>query len=173
MLPKNYPFKVAGVSFGNRQQTLKVLYDTGADFEVELRPYEYEGSPALAVLFDGFEVGSIRESDVEAVSDILENKDPFVGGEIDVFETDEGGLMYSAKVQLVVDETPPELRKKSPAPEPKPEPQPLPPKKRKFYLSAGAVFAILGIGIFAITGDAPSFVLVALGAFLVAAALKK
>ena len=173
MLPKSYPYAVAGVSFGTRQAYLKKLYEEDIEFEVELRPYTYEDEPALGVYFDGVEVGSIRASDVEAVSDILENKDPFVGGEIDVFETDEGDMMYSATVLLVVDETPP---KQTPSAEPAPE-APLssaePKKSGKAYVGAGVLGAILGVGLFAITGSAGSWVLVALGAFLVFAGTKK
>lgn len=173
MLPKSYPYNVAGVSFGTRQAFLKKLYDEDIDFEVELRPYVFDDEPALGVYFDGVEVGSIRASDVEAVSDILEKKDPFVGGEVDVFETDEGDMMYSATVLLVVDETPP---KPTPSAEPEPEaplPSAEPKKSRKAFVVAGVLFAILGVGLFGITGSAGSWVLVALGALLAFVGAKK
>lgn len=173
MLPKSYPYNVAGVSFGTRQAYLKKLYDGDIDFDVELRPYVFEDEPALGVYFDGVEVGSIRASDVEAVSDILENKDPFVGGEVDVFETDEGDMMYSATVLLVVDETPPELIKRAPEPETKKEPKPVSPRQKKLSLVCGIVAAVLGVGLFGITGDALSWVLVALGALLAFVGMKK
>lgn len=173
MLPKSYPYAVAGVSFGTRQAFLKKLYDEDIDFDVELRPYTYKDEPALGVYFDGTEVGSIRASDVETVSDILENKDPFVGGEVDVFETEEGDMMYSATVLLVVDETPP---KQTPSAEPAPEaplPSAEPKKSGKAYVVAGVLGAILGVGLFGITGSAGSWVLVVLGVLLVFAGMKK
>lgn len=173
MLPKSYPYKVAGVSFGTRQAYLKKLYEEDIEFEVELRPYTYEDEPALGVYFEGTNVGSIRASDVEAVSDILAKKDPFVCGEVDVFETDEGGMMYSATVFLVVDETPP---KPTPSAEPQPEaplPSAEPKKSGKAYVVAGILGAILGVGLFGITGSAGSWVVVALGALVAFAGIKK
>lgn len=88
---KDYTFKVVGVNFKNadgreRQAVLKELFreamfDGTDSFEVDLGPYEYEGAPALAVCFNGQEIGNIAADQVETVMD-LKDKADFIDGEI-------------------------------------------------------------------------------------------
>lgn len=160
-LPKNYTYKIVGVTFENdngtdRQQLLKKIYNRAVkelkadpwldvDYEVSFRSYQFEGSPALAVLVDGFEIGNIAADSVTDVSEILANKNPFVDVEIrlnnclpeDYIEmmSDkrswsselaeiEDTPVYSGILNLIVDERP------APAPEP-PVSTPEPQKKKR------------------------------------------
>lgn len=82
-LPVNYTYKIVGVTFENdngtdRQQLLKKIYNRAVkelkagpwldvDYDVSFRSYEFEGSPALAVLIDGYEIGNIAADSVNFV----------------------------------------------------------------------------------------------------------
>ena len=148
-LPKNHTYKIVGVTFDNdngtdRQQLLKKIYNRAVkelkadpwldvDYDVSFRSYEFEGSPALAVLVDGYEIGNIAADSVNDVSEILEKKKPFYDVEIrlnnclpedyiemmsdkrmwysELAEIEEDPI-YSAILNLYVDERP------APAPEP-------------------------------------------------------
>lgn len=88
---KDYTFKVVGVNFKNadgkeRQDVLKglfreAMFDGADSFDVDLGPYEYEGAPALAVCFNGQEIGNIAADQVETVKDIIK-KASHIDGEI-------------------------------------------------------------------------------------------
>lgn len=74
---KEYSYKVVGVTFEGRQDKIRRLFDevledpyADTEFEAELRPYTYEGRPALAVDVAGVNIGNIASADVEAVSEI-------------------------------------------------------------------------------------------------------
>lgn len=158
-LPVNYTYKIVGVTFDNdngtdRQQLLKKIYNRAVkelkadpwldvDYDVSFRSYEFDGSPALAVLIDGYEIGNIAADSVNDVSEILAKKDPYIEAEIrlnnclpedyiemmsdkrmwysELAEIEEDPI-YSALLNLYVDERP------APAPEPVADPEP---KKKK------------------------------------------
>lgn len=161
-LPKNYTYKIVGVTFENdngtdRQQLLKKIYNRAVkelkadpwldvDYDVSFRSYEFEGSPALAVLVDGYEIGNIAADSVNDVSEILANKDPYVDIEIRLNNNTpeeyiemmsdkrmwyselaeiEDAPIYSGVLNLIFDEQP------APAPEPPVAPAPEPKKKKR------------------------------------------
>ena len=78
---KEYTYKVAGVTFPNddgedRQQILKELFDEALEcgdelYDTELEEYEFEGKPAIRVLFDRKDVGNIPAADVNNVLDMM------------------------------------------------------------------------------------------------------
>lgn len=161
-LPVNYTYKIVGVTFENdngtdRQQLLKKIYNRAVkelkadpwldvDYNVSFRSYEFDGSPALAVLVDGYEIGNIAADSVNDVSEILAKKDPYIEAEIrlnnclpeDYIEmmSDkrswsselaeiEDTPIYSGILNLIVDERP------APAPEPPVAPASEPKKKKR------------------------------------------
>lgn len=78
-------FTVAGVTFKNddgsdRQTILRHLrfgdapYARGDSFEVSLEPYDYQGSPAVRVLVNGYQVGNAPHDKVPAVLDFIKSK---------------------------------------------------------------------------------------------------
>jgi hypothetical protein len=137
-----YEFKVVGVTFGKRQKNLAKLFnrsrkDGFEDYELEIRPYEYNGEPALSVLLDDLDVGNVAADQVETVQDMLakcehidaeirvnnytiddlndlQYADPFTREEIK--EDIAGEKIYSAKLLLYKADK----RKPQPAPEPEP-----------------------------------------------------
>ena len=88
---KEYTYKVAGVTFPNddgedRQQILKELFDEALEcgdelYDTELEEYEFEGRPAIRVLFDRKDVGNIPAADVNNVLDMMK-KDIDVAGQV-------------------------------------------------------------------------------------------
>ena len=88
---KEYTYKVAGVTFPNddgedRQQILKELFDEALEcgdelYDTELEEYEFEGRPAIRVLFDRKDVGNIPAADVNNVLDMMK-KNIDVAGQV-------------------------------------------------------------------------------------------
>ena len=89
---KDYTYKVVGVTFRGRQKNLKSLFNASVrelkqdewlsvSYDVELRPYEYKGEPAIAVYFDEKEVGNVAADKVADVLDML-RKEPSFDAEI-------------------------------------------------------------------------------------------
>lgn len=151
MATKLYTYKVVGVTFRGRQKNLKSLFDAAvrelkqdewfsASYEVELRPYDFEGELAIAVYFDDKEVGNVAAEKVADVLDMLK-KEPTFDGEIrlnnntpedyvemlddkDIFgwelEEIKDDPIYSATFDLYYDDGEPEpVRVPAPDPEPR------------------------------------------------------
>lgn len=88
---KDYTYKVAGVTFKNnegqdRQKLLKNLFNEALEdgdelYDVELEEYDFEGSPAVRVLFGGDDIGSIPAEHVENVLDMV-GKGADVAGQV-------------------------------------------------------------------------------------------
>lgn len=97
-MTKTYTYKVVGVNFDspdgtNRQTSLKSIYNHAVkelkadpwldvDYDVSFRSYEFDGSPALAVIINGFDVGNIAADSVTDFSEIIAKKDPYIEAEI-------------------------------------------------------------------------------------------
>lgn len=59
-------FKIAGVTFDNRQEHLAKLMQqklNGQIINVELSEYEYENQPAIKVIANGLDIGSLHSED--------------------------------------------------------------------------------------------------------------
>ena len=59
-------FKIAGVTYDNRQEHLAKLMQqklSGKVINVELQEYEYENQPAIKVIANGLDIGSLHSED--------------------------------------------------------------------------------------------------------------
>lgn len=97
--------KVAGVTFGNRQECLKRLRadkQAGKVLNVQLEEYDYKGEPAIKVLVNGLDVGNLHIEDVAFVKEnqerILGINDFTIGEHYD--ENDK--VSYNAKVKMLI-----------------------------------------------------------------------
>lgn len=90
-------FPVAGVTFDNRQATLKKIYNDDAYGETELEPYKYKGEDAIRVLHEGKDIGNIRRCDIKAVKELIKEK-YVVSLDVDNFENEDDILIYRADV---------------------------------------------------------------------------
>ena len=60
-------FKIAGVTYDNRQEHLAKLMQqklSGKVIKVELQEYEYENQPAIKVIANGLDIGSLHSEDI-------------------------------------------------------------------------------------------------------------
>lgn len=150
MTTKLYTYKVVGVTFRDRQKNLKSLFNASVrelkqdewlsvSYDVELRPYEYEGEPAIAVYLDDKEVGNVAADKVADVLDMLK-KEPTFDAEIklnnntpeeyvemlsdkDLYEDELDEIkedpIYSATIDIYYDDGEPDPVR-APAPDPEP-----------------------------------------------------
>lgn len=107
---------IAGVTFNNddgvsRQALLKDLKARGGDADLELEEYEYKGKPAIRVLVDGEQVGTIPRTRVAEVSEVLDRLES-ASLEVETFRPEEeededgnvtqrGNLIYRADLYLI------------------------------------------------------------------------
>jgi len=70
----------------------------GADFE----PYEYDGKPAMYVVFEGKTVGNIPANMVDHVSKII-NADDYYGNDMHIYDFvgDDGKKKYGATLEIM------------------------------------------------------------------------
>ncbi len=98
-------FKVAGVTFNNRQKNLKKILEqkqSGKAINVGIEQYDYKGEPAISVTANGLDIGNLHKKDADYV---LANKDRIIGFTdlfIDKFENEESKTIYYARVELLV-----------------------------------------------------------------------
>lgn len=69
--------KIAGVTFKNddgssRQKYLREIFANGDSGQVSFETYDYQGEPAIHVLFNGMCVGNIPKYDVQEVLDVFD-----------------------------------------------------------------------------------------------------
>lgn len=95
--------KVAGVTFKNadgssRQANLKDLEVSGAD-NVQLVQFEYQGEPALRVVVDGMEIGTVPADVVPEVLKIMPRIDNIMCI-VSTFDNDNGRRIYRADLDI-------------------------------------------------------------------------
>ena len=101
-------FKVAGVTFANpdgteRQRTLASFYRSNGGSGSgtgRISRYTYQGAPAIYVLLNNKIIGNIPANDVSSVLSIYNEIDE-VSVFVDRFFSDEGELVYFARVNIV------------------------------------------------------------------------
>lgn len=97
-------FKLAGVTFNNRQSNLKKLKtqrDKGKVLNVALEQYDYEGSPAIKITVNGLDVGNLHKKDCDFV---LKNQEYVKGINdfyIGTFEDEKNKTVYYGKVKIL------------------------------------------------------------------------
>ena len=98
-------FKVAGVTYNNRQQNLKMIQEQinkGKKLNIGIEQYDYKGHPAVSVTVNGLDIGNLHQKDADYV---LANQDRilgFINLFIDKFNNEEGKTIYYARVELLV-----------------------------------------------------------------------
>lgn len=98
-------FKVAGVTFNNRQNNLKKMFEQikkGKTIDIGIEQYDYKGEPAISVQANGLDIGNLHKKDAEYV---LANQERILGFTdlyIDTFTNEEGKNIYYANVELLV-----------------------------------------------------------------------
>lgn len=97
-------FKVAGVTFNNRQNNLKRLLDLklkGKVLNIGMQQYDYQGEPAINIIVNGLDIGNLHKEDVQFVINnrnrILAIKDLFISS----FEENRKQIYY-AKIKLII-----------------------------------------------------------------------
>ena len=101
-------FKVAGVTYNNRQQNLMKIQEQinkGKKLNIGIEQYDYKGHPAVSVTVNGLDVGNLHQKDADYV---LANQDRILGFTnlfIDKFNNEEGKTIYYARVELLVKNT--------------------------------------------------------------------
>lgn len=98
-------FKVAGVTFDDRQKYLKKLKvdkKSGKAINVKIEEYDFKGEPAIRIIANGYDVGNLHREDVAFVKSnqerILGINDFTVGEHYDENEK----ISYNAKVKLII-----------------------------------------------------------------------
>lgn len=98
-------FKVAGVTFNDRQKNLKKILEQkqkGKVINIGIEQYDYKGEPAVSVTANGLDIGNLHKEDADYV---LKNRDRIIGFTdlfIDSFNNEDGKLIYYARVELLV-----------------------------------------------------------------------
>lgn len=99
-------FKVAGVTYGNRQQNLKKIYDIkskGGRLDISMEQYEYDGDSAVKVTVNGLDIGNLHIEDKDFV---LNNQDKIVGFQglsVNYFEAEDTKKnIYYARIKVLV-----------------------------------------------------------------------
>lgn len=98
-------FKVAGVTFNDRQKNLKKILEqkqNGKAINIGIEQYDYKGEPAVSVTANGLDIGSLQKKDADYV---LANRERIIGFTdlyIDSFKNEENKLIYYARVELLV-----------------------------------------------------------------------
>lgn len=97
-------FKVAGVTFEDRQKHLKKLLAdklSGKRLDVSLNEYDYQGHKAINVVVNGKEIGNLHTDDTnlifEDTSRVAGIKDLYIND----FEDENGKTIYYAKIKLI------------------------------------------------------------------------
>lgn len=150
-------FKVAGVTFNDRQRNLKKILEQkqkGKAINIGIEQYDYKGEPAISVTANGLDIGSLQKKDADYV---LANRERIIGFTdlyIDSFKNEENKLIYYARVELLVKnkaaaETPKQEEKTPPVEVSAPE---LPAngkkpifKNWKFWVAVGAALTVIYI----------------------------
>lgn len=96
-------FKVAGVTFNNRQVYLKKLYDIqnkgDKPIHIALKQYQYDNHPAFKVLANGYDIGNLHSEDADIIS---HNSDVICGIKNFYIGYFEEKNIYYAKITLIV-----------------------------------------------------------------------
>lgn len=98
-------FKVAGVTFENRQKYLKMLMDLklkGGRLDIALSQYDFKGEPAIDIVVNGLNIGNFHTEDKAFV---LENQERVFGIKdlyINSFINENNKTVYYAKIKLIV-----------------------------------------------------------------------
>lgn len=98
-------FKLAGVTFDNRQHNLQLIeqcQNHGGQIKIALNKYIYDGDYAVAVTANGFELGNIKTENLDFVLNNLYRIRGYKKLYINNFTNENGSIVWYAEIKLVL-----------------------------------------------------------------------
>ena len=98
-------FKLAGVTFDNRQHNLQLIeqcQNHGGQIKIALNKYIYDGDYAVAVTANGLELGNIKAEDLDFVLNNLYRICGYKKLYINNFTNENGSIVWYAEIKLVL-----------------------------------------------------------------------
>ncbi|WP_294655477.1 hypothetical protein [uncultured Ruminococcus sp.] len=98
-------FKLAGVTFDNRQHNLQLIeqcQNHGGQIKIALNKYIYDGDYAVAVTANGLELGNINAENLDFVLNNLYRICGYKKLYINNFTNENGSIVWYAEIKLVL-----------------------------------------------------------------------
>lgn len=98
-------FKLAGVTFNNRQHNLQLIeqcQNHGGQIKIALNKYIYDGDYAVAVTANGLELGNIKAENLDFVLNNLYRICGYKKLYINNFTNENGSIVWYAEIKLVL-----------------------------------------------------------------------
>ena len=98
-------FKLAGVTFDNRQHNLQLIeqcQNHGGQIKIALNKYIYDGDYAVAVTANGLELGNIKAENLDFVLNNLYRICGYKKLYINNFTNENGSIVWYADIKLVL-----------------------------------------------------------------------
>lgn len=98
-------FKLAGVTFDNRQHNLQLIeqcQNHGGQIKIALNKYIYDGDYAVAVTANGLELGNIKAENLDFVLNNLYRICGYKKLYINNFTNENGSIVWYAEIKLVL-----------------------------------------------------------------------
>jgi archaellum component FlaF (FlaF/FlaG flagellin family) len=98
-------FKLAGVTFDNRQHNLQLIeqcQNHGGQIKIALNKYIYDGDYAVAVTANGLELGNIKAENLDFVLNNLYRICGYKKLYINNFTNENGNIVWYAEIKLVL-----------------------------------------------------------------------
>ena len=98
-------FKLAGVTFDNRQHNLQLIeqcQNYGGQIKIALNKYIYDGDYAVAVTANGLELGNIKAENLDFVLNNLYRICGYKKLYINNFTNENGSIVWYAEIKLVL-----------------------------------------------------------------------
>lgn len=98
-------FKLAGVTFDNRQHNLQLIeqcQNHGGQIKIALNKYIYDGNYAVAVTANGLELGNIKAENLDFVLNNLYRICGYKKLYINNFTNENGSIVWYAEIKLVL-----------------------------------------------------------------------
>lgn len=98
-------FKLAGVTFDNRQHNLQLIeqcQNHGGQIKIALNKYIYDGDYAVAVTANGLELGNIKTENLDFVLNNLYRICGYKKLYINNFTNENGNIVWYAEIKLVL-----------------------------------------------------------------------
>lgn len=98
-------FKLAGVTFDNRQHNLQLIeqcQNNGGQIKIALNKYIYDGDYAVAVTANGLELGNIKAENLDFVLNNLYRICGYKKLYINNFTNENGSIVWYAEIKLVL-----------------------------------------------------------------------
>ena len=98
-------FKVAGVTFNNRQSNLKKIAEQkqkGKTINLGIEEYEYKGEKAISITANGLDIGNFHREDAQYILNNRERVMGFTDLSIDSFVNEDGKKIIYSRIDLLM-----------------------------------------------------------------------